>query len=214
MNRVTLRVVFWAAIAMTLASGSGVDAATFRMTTKIYQGTSLDAVAEHEILFDEGLTYDLPQIDARFVTVYDPAQKRVTLLDRQTQQQTTIGIDDLVKVTAQARAAANGLQQQARLGLRAAVGPSNRVIGYTIRFGNVEYHTTAQRPANGTIAKDYGRFADLASRLNLVRRLGPPPFGRMTLNQYMVAKGELPLETTLTLRHGETTSEYRSTHQL
>ena len=204
-----------AMIAMTLlAKPPHVSAATFRVTSKIFVGAELDAASEHLILFDEGLVYDLPQIESRFVTVYDPARKQVTLLDRTEQVQTTISTDDLVKVTAQARAAAMTPAQREQLGIEASVAKSERVVGYTIQFANMEYHTTTQKPENPEIAADYAVFADLASRLNLIRRIGPPPFGRMTLNQRIAAEQELPLETLLLLRRGEKEELYRSTLEI
>ena len=197
-----------------LLFGQTVHAVTFRVTTKVFEGSSLDAAAEHVILFEEGLVYDFPQIESRYVTIYDPAQNQVTLLDRQTQVQASVNIGDLIKVTAQARAAAKTTEQQSQLGLQAKVEKSARVNGYALRFGNLEYHVTTQRPADPSVAADFARFVDLASRLNLIRRLGPPPFGRMTLNQHLATQAEVPLETTLTLHRGDEAQEYRSTHVL
>lgn len=197
---------------MTMASTA--LAGTFRLTTKVYSGADLKPAAEHRIVFDQGLVYDLPQIQSRFVTVYDEAQNRVTILDRQTQVQTVLSTTDLEKITAAARAAAVAPQEKAKLGLLAQVEPSDRVIGYKLKFESLEYHVTTQAPEDESIASDYGRFTILASRLNLVRRLGPPPFGRMTLSQYIAAKGELPMETTLTLRRENQRQEFRSTLEL
>jgi len=200
---------------LVIAMTAGVsDAVDFRVTTKLYEGKRLEPSAEHRILFDDGWVVDLPQVHSRFVTVYDPAAGEVTLLDRHTQVQTVLAIDDLVKITAQARVAAADATNRERLGLDAEVESSDRVIGHMIRFGHFEYHTTTQVPTEQAIATDYGRFVILASRLNLVRRLGAPPFGRMTLSDHLTARGELPLETTLTLHHGEEAAEYRSTHRL
>ena len=58
------------------------------------------------------------------------------------------------------------------------------------------------------------KFVDLAARLNLVRRLGPPPFGRMTLNQHLADRQEIPLETILIVRRDAESQEYRSTLSL
>ena len=202
-------------IAMTaLLDAPRVSAATFRLVTKIFVEPELDPASEHLILFDEGLVYDLPQVATRFVTVYDPARKQVTLLDREDQVQTTVSTDDLVKVTAQARAAAMTPAQREQLGIEARVALSQRVVGYTIQFANMEYHTTTQKPNDPQMAADYAIFADLASRLNLIRRIGPPPFGRMTLNQRIAAEKSVPLETTLTLRRGDEKENYRSTHEM
>ena len=194
--------------------GTTASAATFRVTAKIYQGANLEAAAEHWILFDNGLVYDLPQKGSPYVTVYDPAQKQVTLLHREQQVQATLSTEDLVRITAQARAAATSAEQRERLGLATKVEPSTQVIGYSIQFGNFEYHTTTQTPDDPTIAVDYGRFAILAKRMDIARRLGPPPFGRMTLSQYIAAKKEIPLETVLTIRHGQQSEEFRSTQTL
>lgn len=215
MDWMTKRVSYWAAICIALMLIADIaNAATFRVTTKVYAGAALDPSAEHRILFDEGLVYDLPQIETRFVTVYDEAQNRVTILDRETQVQTILGAGDLEKIIAQLRAAAVAPQRQGQLGLLAKVKPSKRVIGYTVKFGNLEYHTSTQTPDDPTIAIDYARFVILASRLNIVRRRGTPPFGRMTLHHHIATMGELPLETTLTVRHGEQSDDYRSTHEL
>lgn len=210
---VSIRAMSFFLLLAPIAS-STIHAATFRVTTKIFEGAKLDAAAEHVILFQEGLVYDFPQIDTRFVTVYDPAQNRVTLMDRENQQQTTLSTDDLIQVTAQARAAARTPEQQEQLGLLAKVERSSRVSGYSVRFGNMEYHVTTQQPNDPSVAADFARFADLASRLNIVRRMGPPPFGRMTLNQHIAALSQIPLETTLTLHRGESSQEFRSTHLL
>ena len=211
MIRQTLWALMAAVTAAALTPAPDADAATFRVTSRIYEGDNLNASSEHWILFDNGLIYDLPRIDDRFVTVFDPAQKRVTLLDRQGRVQTRLNTDDLLGAAAQVRADAATEQQKARIGVDAKVEPSRRVIGYSIRFADFEYHATTQQPDDPDVAADYGRFTLLASQLNIVRHLGPPPFARMTLVQYMAARGELPLECTLLVGQGENTQRYRST---
>ena len=215
MNQIRIRFLLSTAIAITfMAVPMPAFAANFRVTSKIYEGANLDASAEHWILFDESLVYDLPQIESRFVTVYDLLENQVTQLDRKTKVKTRLKTDDLVEATAHARAAAKTLQQQEKLGLKAKVVPSNRVTGLSIRFGNSELHTTTQVPNDPAVAANYGRFVDLALRLNLFRLGVPPPFARMTLNDHITAAGELPLETTLTLQLRNVRKEYRSTHEV
>jgi hypothetical protein len=119
-----------------------------------------------------------------------------------------------VRETAKARANAKTDQRKERIGLAAKVEQSTKVIGYALRFGDFEYHAATQTPDDVAVAIEYGLFADLASRLNIVRRLGPPPFGRMTLNRHIAQRKELPLETTLIMHRGEESDEYRSTHAL
>lgn len=186
-------------------------AENFRVITKVYSGSSLDALSEHLILFQEGVIYDFPEIETRFVSIFDSGKKLVTIMDRETQVQASVSEDDLVKITAQARAAATTEEQRTQLGMNAAVEPSKRVLGYKLSFGNLEYHMTGQPAPSKEVAVEFAKFVDLAARLNLVRRLGPPPFGRMTLNQYLASKKEVPLETTLILNREGGSQEYRST---
>ncbi len=186
----------------------------FSVTTKIFVGEEGDPVSEHQILFDQGLVYDVPVISRRFITIFDPAQKRVTLLDRDTQVQASVSTDDLIKITAQARAAVVDDEQKKKLGMQAEVVRTEQDKGYAIKFANLEYRTTTQRPGSPKVAADYAMFVDLASRLNLVRRLGPPPFGRMSLHQKIAANGELPLELTLTITGSKQSEQFRSTHAL
>ncbi len=212
-NWVTPLQLYFALAVMTLPI-CDLDAETFRVTTKVYSGKNTEAASEHIILFQEGLTYDFPQISTRFVTIFDSGKKRVTIMDRETQVQATVSEEDLIKVTAQARAAASTAEKKKQLGINAMVEESHRVDGYQIRFGNLEYHITSQKPSSEAVAKEFAKFFDLAARLNLVRRLGPPPFGRMTLNQHLASKQEIPLETLLILNRDTGAQEYRSTLEL
>lgn len=213
MSRIRNHWFSYAALAAVLVTAAPTGAATFRVTNKIYEGANRDPSAEHWIMFDDTRVYDLPQIESRFVTVYDLATNQITMLDRQTRVQTRLKTADLINAAAQARAAAKTPQQQEQLGLNAKVQPSDRGPGVSIRFGNSELHTTTQTPADPAIAAKYGRFADLALRLNILC-LGPPPFARMTLNDHITASGKLPQETTLTIHLQGSKQEYRSTHEL
>lgn len=215
MNHSRTRIAAGLCLALLLSAVQSINtqAATFRVKAQIFEGTNVEAAVENSILFDNGLVYELPQIQNRFVTVYDSSKGQVTLLDRQTQQQTTIGTEELVKVTAQVRAQAQATQQETKWGLNAQVVPSQRVIGFALKFEGVEYNMTTQQVADPSMVLDYGRFADLASRLNIVRRLGPPPFGRMTLHQHIASVGEVPLETTLSITRQGKVEEFRSRHQ-
>ncbi|TWU46221.1 hypothetical protein Poly51_56170 [Rubripirellula tenax] len=207
-----LSMVVAIAVGCTLgARPSSAEDRTFCVTVKTFLGTSADASAEHRIIFDNGLIYDLPQLDPATVTVYDPAQGRVTMLDRPRQVQSSIRIDDLIEFTSKARAAATTDEQRAQLGLNSKVKTSDRMIGYMIQFSGATYHTSTQKPADPKMASEFGQFFDLASRLNLVRNTWLPPFARMTLNDRLTSSGEIPLETTLTIKRGEQTNEYRTT---
>ncbi len=187
------------------------DQSTFCVVIKTYDGDGDAATAEHRIVFDNGLVYDLPQISPATVTMYDPAQLRVTLLNRPSQTQSTLSTEDLVKVTAMARAAADTPSKRDQLGLGAFVQRGEAAGNYSIKFSGATYETTTQRPASQQMAKDFGQFSDLASRLNLVRRHWLPPFARMTLSDRLTADGVIPLAMTLTIERREKIETYRTT---
>lgn len=211
MNRLLLAAITLLTVQLTAQSQPPVR---FRLITKIFVENDAQPAAEHLILFDAGMAYDLPQQHNRFLTVFDPAQERVTLLDRLTQVQTTLDTKDLTKITAQARAAAKTAEQQQQLGLLARVTTDASTGMHEIRYGNFSYQTSVQSPQQPAVAIDYGIFVDLAARLNLVRRQGVPPFGRMTLNDHLTQVKMLPLETTRTIQRGQVLEKMRSTIEL
>jgi hypothetical protein len=214
MNQIRMHFLSHAALLAPLLFTAPAAADTFRVTNKIYEGTDRNPSEEHWILFDDGHIYDLPQVESRYVTVYDLVKNQITRLDRKTQVQTTMKTDDLIEATAQARATAKTEEQREKLGLTAKVVASNRVTGLSIRFGNYEYHATTQTPPDPAVAARYGRFADLALRLNILRLGAPPPFARMTLNDHIALAGELPAETILVLHLDDAKKQYRSTQEL
>lgn len=240
MNRIVLMALLgWLATAYDWnALGENTAAArppvAFRVTTTIYAGKDEAPAAKHLVLFHDSLVYDLPEIDDSVVTVYDPPRKRVILIDRATQVRTTIATDDLIRLTAQIRAAATDDRARTRLGLDAVVEPivvdpksgeaaplvldeetaSIASDGFMTSYGSVRYEVLTQTPRQASVATQYGQFADWAMRLNVVRRIGLAPFGRMNLNDRITAAGQMPRETRLTIRGRLTSDHYRSTHEL
>ncbi|WP_235033230.1 hypothetical protein [Rubripirellula obstinata] len=194
----------------------GIDDQAFAVVQRIYQSETSDPVAQHRLLFDGGVIYDLPEIQTRIVTVYDPAKKQVILIDRQAKNQTSISTTKLVEFTANVKA---GSANPSDLGIGTVVRPSDRVDGYTAEFSNtddakhfgVRYDVTTQTVHSHTMAKDFGRFSDLSSRLSLLRRRGLPPFARMSLSRKLSSLGVLPSETTLTVQRGDHSEHFKST---
>ena len=214
MSNPAVRVVAAVMVAFYVQS---LSAANFAVSTKIFVQASVDPASEHRVMFDEGTAYDLPLGEDRFATIYDPVGGKVILLDRQSKVQTIVTLDDLLKVTAQAKASVTEPETQIELGLNAQVNADNQVNaddGYTIKFAGTEYFAKTETPDDSTIAAAYGRFADLALRMNILRPLGPPPFARMTLNSHIAAKGEVATESTLTIKRGNDLVRYRSSNEI
>ncbi len=212
MNHHSLRLL--AVLAMLVAPGvvcTVASAATFAVDLLTFAGGEAQPIANHRVVLDNGLFYDFPQIQSGLVTVYDTAAGTVTMLDRSSQVQTILAIDDLVKITAQARAAADTTQKRRDLGIDSVVTTvTHPFSGFQIQFGGATYTTSTQTPTDPTMAVDFARFSDLASRLNLVQRHWLPPFARMTLGDHLRTIGMIPDKTTLLLRRGNQIDHYVS----
>ena len=191
------------------------ESIAFRVEKRIFQGAEETPLSEHLILFRDGLIYDLPQSSGRFVTVYEPDQKRVTLLDTQTKVQTSLGTEDLLKITASLRASATTAERREHLGLLAEVTTDGKTGRRTIGFGPFHYSCSTEAAPQPSMARHYGLFSILAARLNIATRdQGPPPFAAMTLSQAIAQNDQLPTETVLSVSLESGTEVYRQTLQV
>ncbi len=211
MNRLLLATFTAFMIPVCLSAATPV---TFQVVSKNYVLGEKQPLETYRILFDTAVAYELPQVQNRLVTVYDWSKSQITLLDRLAQVQTTISTDDLVTVTARARAAVLEAGQGKNLGLSSKVQRDDQTGEYRIQFGSFEYNISTQAPKQQSVATAYGKFVDLAARLSIIRRLGPPLFGRMALNDQITADRRLPLETNRTIANGNQVQRHRSTLQL
>ncbi len=199
-------------LALSITSFCSAETPQFRMTSKIYQDQNNAPSAIHHIYFDGNRIYDESVIGESTLTVYDIPQGKVILLNTKEKTRTTIQTEDLVRITAQARSAAESLEQKQSLGIESRVTVKDD--RYRISFRDAAYETEVQSPKDLSIALRYGEFVDMASRLNLVQRLGLPPFARMTLSSRIAADGKLPKTTILTLQRESLTQRFRSTHEV
>ncbi len=189
----------------TLPSGP-----SFRLETEIYQDKANEPVARHKILFDAGVIYDLQEHGGHVQTVFDPARQRVILLDTKAQVQAEVSTQHLIDVTAQLSVAARQQGKAEAFGLDAIVSSDNEQ--YAIGFGSCQYHTTTQAVSRPELAAAYHELTVWAARLNVLRRLGAPPFARMALGEKLAADGRLPLDLTLTIDQGGSQQHYRAHH--
>jgi hypothetical protein len=195
-------------------TGKPADSKPFQMTIRMFAGTEPAPIAEHRILFDHGMIYALPNNQQEQITVIDESRKLVTLLDRGSQKRASIDTASLLQLTSQLRAAAATDELKQRLGITANVQVDHPAGLYSVAYGEVSYATTTQYPTDPEAAVRFGRFSDWALRLNIARKLGMPPFGRMLMNSQIAADGRIPLQTELHVQQGNETANYRSTHEI
>lgn len=200
--------------ALPLHADTAESAESFRVVTKIFSGKAKEPSAEHLVLFHNDLVYDLPQTNDGQITVYDLKRDRVILLDRATQVRATSTTDELLQLTAKLRASALTAKNRQQLGIDATVNRSEDLSQYTIVYGSLSYITTTQLPVRKSIAEQYGRFADLASQLNIARAVGMPPIGRMTMYRQIADDGRVPTQTILTIAQPGGDERFNSTNEL
>lgn len=188
---------------------------SFRVETEVFEGDSTSPASQHLILFDAGVIYDLRLDDNRLATLYDPARGRIVLVDLQHRQQTTLTPSDLLMASAQFRAAIEQEGKEDAFGLnvkveKLAATAEETAVQFEVGFGDTRYTSTTQSVRNPEIARAYHEFVVLASRLNIVRKQGIPPFARLALGEQIAEANRLPLSTVLELKQGLRKQKYRS----
>lgn len=193
-------------------------APSFRVETDIYEGDTTTPQTRHLILFDSGVVYDLPVDMGPTMTVFDVPRGRVVLLHKTSRVKTLITTDTLIQMTAQLRAAAESQGASSKLGIDAKIVPASEAYSYTVAFGDSRYDATTQPVNNTKIAAEFASFTAWASRLNIARHVGSPPFARIALAEQMAAEERLPrqvkLQVKLGVRGGFKTRTFRSEHLL
>jgi hypothetical protein len=193
-----------------------IAAPSFRVETDIYEGDATTPQTRHLILFDAGVVYDLPVDLGPTMTVFDVPRGRVVLLHKTSRVKSSITTDTLIQMTAQLRAAAAAQGAAEKLGIDAKIVPATDPYSYTVAFGDSRYEATTQPVNNTKIAAEFASFTAWASRLNIARHVGSPPFARIALAEQMAAEERLPrqvkLQVKLGVRGGFKTRTYRSEH--
>lgn len=183
---------------------------SFRLETEIYNADENTPLARHKILFDSGVIYDLEEMGGTIQTIFDPTRERVVLLDTKAQLQAELSTQQLIDATVQLSAAARQNSKAAAFGLDAEVVQTDD--HYAVSFGSCKYETTTQKLSRPEFAHAYHELTVWAARLNVLRRVGVPPFGRMALGEKLSAAGLVPLELTLSIDEGSKVQRYRAHH--
>jgi hypothetical protein len=173
--------------------------ASFVVTTVNHQAGVEAPVATHRIVFDEGVVYDFDELDDNSITVFDTKRNRIVLLNRELKSRAIVSMDQLTKFAAEMRASATTPERKEKFGISAEVqlDPGDK---YRIAYGGIQYTSTSQPAKTESVAKQFGQFADWACRLNMKRRLGIPPFVRMSLNAALASRNQLPLELAVSFK--------------
>ncbi len=155
----------------------------------------------HLVLFRDGKFYDFALTTPRDVTVVDPAAGKITLLSREQHVKSTLPMQDLVSTAARVRLFAKNEGIEERLGINAKViRQENR---FQIAYSGSKYDVVTAAPQFALQPAQFAEFTDAVARVNLIRKLGTPPFARMELGHRIATAGRLPETITLKLGSGE-----------
>ena len=154
----------------------------------------------HLVLFETGKAYDFALSDPRDVTVIDPVAAQVTLLSRVDHVKSTIAHQDILTAAARVKSYAKKQGLEKRLGINAkAEKTADPLNSYRVAFAGYQYDATSSAPAAAMQPARFAEFTDWVTRVNLIRKLGTPPFARMTLGRTIASDGLIPTTVTLKL---------------
>ncbi|WP_182868542.1 hypothetical protein [Stieleria mannarensis] len=187
------------------------DDGAFQVTIEVFEllaDQKLQLQDRHLVLFKDGKAYDFALTEPRNVTLIDPINGQVTLLSRVDHVKSTITHQDIVTAAARFRLFATNEGLETRLGINAkTVRDANQTNTYRIQFGDYHYTASAADPEIAAQPNRFAEFTDWVARVNLVRKIGTPPFARINLGNTIAADGRIPETVTLELKsdtHGRT----------
>lgn len=175
----------------------------FQVTVEVFSvdGEAKQLQDRHLVLFKDGKAYDFALTEPRDVTVIDPTSGTVTLLSRENHVKATIDNQYIINAIAQFRVYAKNQNLEARLGMDPKIektGPTP--VGYRATFEDFQYDVVAGVPKNAAWPSRFAEFTDWVARVNLIRKLGTPPFTRMKLGRMLATDGLVPTEITLEIK--------------
>ena len=153
----------------------------------------------HLVIFRDGKAYGFRLFEPRDVTVVEPDRSRVTLISREKNVKSTLSSNDLLKFAAKFKASAREFDKETALGIDAKV--NSNAPQFEIAFPGMSYTATTQEPTLSIQPIAFAQFTDWVTRVNLLRRMGAPPFARMTLGR-AIAEAKL-VPSTVQLIVGE-----------
>jgi hypothetical protein len=187
--------------ALCCAPNQTVHAEDFRVDTEVFRGSSKEPIAEILTIFHHGNVYDFQLARPHEITISEPRQGRVTLLNVQHKKKAVIDTLELLNAAINVQAAAAQLNNPVFV---AAAEPAFEVTSSEYSENNskftklvfanktLQYTVSGQLARHPAAANDYRYFSDLSARLSSLRSGGLPAGARLEVNAEIANKGLLP----------------------
>lgn len=198
------------AVETTAANSTPKEPAGMQLTIDIQQQQkdgSFDNRESHLVLFHQGVAYAFALSEPHDVTIVDAVNSRIALLSRKQQTKAVLPQQDVINALARIKQYAAENDLEGKLGLDAVVEGN---APYRIQFEQVSYQATTQKPGSALQAAQFLQYSQWIGRVTLIRKLWPPLFARMALDEAIANDGQVPKEVTLTLGKGDQATTLRS----
>jgi hypothetical protein len=208
----------WTCCLLTATVAAATD---FRIASQVFVGDGKQAASTNITLFRAGIVYDYLS-EPESVTIFDPLRGRFVLIDPVEQIQCEVATKEVAAFNDELRLRAAGSQDPL---LQFMANPQFKVItpqpGVLHLTGpHMNYRIQVQRVGDKGAVRQYVEFSDWYARLNTLMNPGsPPPFTRISMNQILLERGEVPKEVMLTVRPAQHVPnarevQLRSTHDV
>lgn len=209
----------------TLAMASAVEiptavAADFRVQTKVYSGDASQLIGTNSTIFRGGVVYDYMD-GSNEVTIFDPAQRRIVLVDVQRGVQAQMSTDEIVQLTSWVKQQASGSNNAfLKFCAQPKFNVSHDAAKQLWKFDSkvLSYQVVTMSPGDA-IADQYREFGDWYARFNsIVRPHIQPPFPRLVVNERLARTKSIPKSVRLWIspqpRTGNQEMVIRSVHDV
>jgi len=201
--------------AVFVACGGQAHAQEYSISTRVYRLGQALPVATSLTLFQDGVGYDFPANGNGVVTVIDPQNSRLVLVDPRAKKQAMVTMPTLSDFIQQLRDA--GMKHPSpdrRIMFNPQLAVKNTGNANIVLLASkaVTYRVKGIKPPQTRIADEYLRFLNWSARLNATHPGNMPPFARIRVNVELLKHGLIPAEGERTIIRGQHSEKLRSTH--
>lgn len=190
-RNMSLLKLVWLTAALIAISPTLSGQSSFRIDTDIYADIEKEPIMRSLTLFSEGVCYDFDNTNTKLVTIIDPGQQRIVLLNPDKRVKAEIQMSEIEQRLANATEQMTPEQKEA-MARSNGIERDSTTGEIVVRNKSVEYRCTTQKVEKAEIAGLYCQFADWSARLNAIYPPHWPAYLRLELNSAVAAENAVP----------------------